>query len=74
MQLIFLERDGKVNYLFLNFLFTSRSHETHATLRPVIGGLCFHLWEEIKSDSRQMPSIVSTIIFFIISLGKIPAG
>lgn len=34
----------------------------HATLRPVIGGLCFHLSEEIKSDARQMPNIVSTVI------------
>ena len=47
------------------FWFTHGSHETHATPRPVIGELCFHSWEEMKSDSRQMPGIVSSIICFL---------
>lgn len=49
-------------YLLMDHL---KSITLHSTLRPVIGWLCFHLWEEIKSDSRQMPSIVSTMSCFI---------
>lgn len=66
----FLGRGEKVILFSLILLYLLMDHlksiTLHSTLRPVIGWLCFHLREEIKSDSRQMPSIIS--------LGKIPVG
>lgn len=54
---------GILSSFFLNlFMGHLKRMPLHATLRPVIGGLCFHLSEEIKSDARQMPNIVSTMI------------
>ena len=65
----FLGRGGKVILLSLILFYLLMDHlksiTLHSTLRPVIGWLRFHLWEEIKSDSRQMLSIVSTMTCFI---------
>lgn len=42
----------------------------HASPRTLVAEFCFNLWEEMKSDARQMPGIVSTLS--LLSLGGIP--